>query len=289
MPCCRKRPFCTSLFSEDDVLEIRGAYLMHKTAQEKMQALIDQCAAMIDWNTSDKRMHCKVNSLPVCVNAYAILHGCSPGKLRLAHKFAARKQSAPEHGNIGKKEAPAEENVIAWLRALSEHDCDKRSARDVVAPPCMPDWKTVFTFFEADHPDLHVAYNTFVALRRRHFPHLHLRKPDDFAHCDDCEALHLVESKAPTPGAKAQIHAELLQHLAGARYERDLEKYAELQAQHGECLHMGVDGSKPIRLPYEEHKPEACPLRILQLCSHMFCLVRVSCAIPACRSISQDR
>lgn len=278
MRCCKQR--CTAQFSEANVVGIRQEYVHNRTETDKLQFLINACTAMIDWTRDDKKMKCYLLGRHVCFNAYAILHGCSPGKLRHARGLAERKQSAGTHGNVGgSRQSPDKEAVLAWLKDLSEHEGDVRSARDIVVPQYMGDWEGVYRFFLSDHPDLNISKNYFCELRREHFPHLHIRHRDDFAHCDDCEALHQLLRGVKTPADNDRVTAKLQAHVCAARHERMLEQRCELEARKGEILHIMCDGSKPVHLPYEQHKPEVglalgAPFNI-----SLFPFCRVWCAI----------
>lgn len=164
-----------------------------------------------------------------------------------ARGLALRGQvAAVPHGNTGKREAPKQELVRAWLQQLHDFECDRPSPAAFIVPDSCLDWKHVYGWFCRDHPEAHVPENYFLSIRKSFFPDMHLRVHDDFAHCDVCGCLRDVIRDEPSPAARHRLQQQLSDHMTTARDERVLMQTMAEEAKHDDVLHVLVDGTKSV-------------------------------------------
>lgn len=237
------------------MLEIRHQLSVHHSGQARLQYLTDLCGTLLDKSPIHPVVRYRVFDRPVCLNAFALLHGCSPWLVLKARGMAIRGESVAPHGNTGKAPAPKQEHVRAWLQEIRDFQCEHPSKDRFIIPDFCLAWTHVYRWFQADHPELAVPQNYFFSIRKKFFPDLHLHVHDDFAHCDTCSFLReLIHTDAPKD---RPVHEQqLAEHLKAARDERVLNFSTQAEAKAGHALHVFVDGSKSAYLPHEARHEE---------------------------------
>jgi hypothetical protein len=238
------------------VLAERKHYLHLGGEKQRLQYLIDYCH---DHKQSNHHLRYELHNERVCKRAFLAILGCSADKLAHARQLDKQGQNAPEsHPDVCAREAAKFNSVAGWLQWYIKERCDPSSnANGIVYLPSSVNWTALYKEFREDFSAAAtISKSTFEKVRLDDFAFLHKKKADDFAHCDICIDLHDAFTAAQGTAGEDAAKAALDAHHKSVKTEEKLLEFCKQEAAHGKVMHLYVDYSKSIALPYHNQKPE---------------------------------